>query len=47
LSLQIDSSLPDGFRVKSCLFGDLFGATSAQQIRQKTAIPSPLPFVET
>jgi hypothetical protein len=47
LSFQVDSSLPDGFRVKSCQFGDLLGATSAQQIRQKTANPSPLPFVET
>jgi hypothetical protein len=47
LSFQVDSSLPDGLRVKSCQCGKLFGATSAQHIRQTTANPSPVPFVET
>jgi hypothetical protein len=47
MSLQVDTSLPDGFRVKSCQCGDLFGATSTQHIRQKTANPPPLLFVET
>jgi hypothetical protein len=47
VALQVDASLPDGFRVKACQCGNLFGATSAQQGRQKTANPSLLPFVKT